>query len=427
MLPYVLFSLAGLGALTAALLPRVVSSLPFSLPMAFLGGGVLLGLVPGMPSIDPIEHTTATQHVAEVVVIISLMGAGLALDRPVGWRAWASTWRLVALAMPLTILLVTLGGHLLAGLPLVAALLLGAVLAPTDPVLATDVQVGEPSDSTDAEDEVRFALTSEAGLNDGAAFPAVHLALVLAAAGAAAGWSDVGGWALEDVLVRGVVGVVGGLVVGKALATLFFRPGRRSTRLADQAEGFTSLAVTFLAYGLTELAHGYGFVAVFVAACTIRSAERDHGAHKVAHSFVEQIERMLTSWLLLLLGAALADGLLSGLTWQGALVGVLLIAVIRPLVGWLSLLGTRSGQRERLVIGIFGVRGIGSLFYLAYALAEDEGGFPAEPLWAIVGFTVALSVVVHGVSATPLVRRLDAARFQAAPSDRAEDVASTHL
>lgn len=427
MLTYVLFALAGLSALVAALLPRLVHSLPISLPMAFLTGGVLLGFVPGLPTVDPVEHSTATQHVTEIVVIISLMGAGLALDRPVGWRAWASTWRLIAVAMPLTIGLVALGAHLLAGLPLVAALLLGAVLAPTDPVLASDVQVGEPSDAEGTEDEVRFALTSEAGLNDGAAFPVVHLTIVLAVAGAAAGWSDVGHWALEDVLLRGVVGVLGGLLIGKLLGALFFRSTLPSLRLADQAEGFTALAVTFLAYGLTELVHGYGFVAVFVAACTLRAAERAHGAHKVAHSFVEQIERMLTSWLLLLLGAALSDGLFAALTWQGALVGVLLIVVIRPLVGWASLLGTHGGNRERLVIGIFGVRGIGSLFYLAYALAQEEGLFPAEPLWAIVGFTIALSVVLHGITATPLVRRLDAARFRAAPTDAADDVASTHV
>ena len=426
MLSPVLFALAGASALVAALLPRIVHSLPVSLPMAFLAGGVLLGLVPGLPTVDPIEHGAATQHVTEIVVIISLMGAGLALDRPVSLRGWASTWRLIAVAMPVTIVLVALGAWLLAGLPLAAALLLGVVLAPTDPVLATDVQVGEPTDEEGTEDEVRFALTSEAGLNDGAAFPVVHLAVVLAAAGAAAGWSDVGGWVLEDVLLRSAVGVVGGIVIGRVLGELFFRSPLPSLRLADDVEGFTALAVTFLAYGVTELLHGYGFVAVFVAACAIRSAERAHGAHQVAHSFVEQIERMLTAWLLLLLGAALADGLLSALTWQLALVGVLLIVVARPLAGWLSLLGTHGGTLERVVISVFGVRGIGSLFYLSWAL-EEEGSFPAEQLWAVVGFTIALSVLLHGASATPLVKRLDAARERAAASDRPGDIASTHL
>jgi len=423
MLSPVLFTLAGASALVAALLPRFVRHLPVNLPMAFLAAGVVLGLVPGLPSVDPLEHREVTQHVTEIVVIISLMGAGLAIDRPMGWRRWATSWRLILVAMPLTIALVAIAGTALAGLPVAAAILLGAVLAPTDPVLATDVQVGEPADEEGTEDEVRFALTSEAGLNDGAAFPVVHLAVVLATAGATS--AALGHFVLEDVVLRGVVGVVSGLVVGKVLAKLFFRSPIPNLRLADEAEGFTALAVTFLAYGVTEVLHGYGFVAVFLAAGTLRAEERSHGAHRVAHGFVEQIERMLTSWLLLLLGAALADGLLDDLTWRLALVGVLLVVVIRPLVGILSLAGTPAGPRERWVIAIFGVRGIGSLFYLSYALGE--GGFPAGPLWSVVGFTIALSVLLHGVTATPLVRRLDEARFRKAPSDRLEDVAGTHL
>ncbi|GAA0300802.1 cation:proton antiporter [Kineococcus aurantiacus] len=423
MLSPVLFTLAGASALVAALLPRVVDRLPVNLPMAFLGGGVLLGLVPGLPTVDPLKHSEATQHVTELVVIISLMGAGLALDRAVGWRRWASTWRLIVVAMPLTIALVAWAGWALAGLPVAAALLLGAALAPTDPVLAGDVQVGEPADEEGTEDEVRFALTSEAGLNDGAAFPVVHLAVVLATTGfSVVALRD---WFLEDVALRGVVGVVSGCLIGWVLGRLFFHSPLPSLRLADDAEGFTALAVTFLAYGVTELVHGYGFVAVFVAACTIRSAERAHGAHRVAHEFVEQVERMLTAWVLLLLGAALTDGLLDALTWRLALVGVLLVVVVRPLVGYLSLLRSPGGPRERWVISVFGVRGIGSLFYLAYALGEGE--FPAEQLWATVGFTVALSVAVHGISAAPVVGALDAARSQHARSRRRRDVAATHL
>ncbi|WP_432570012.1 cation:proton antiporter [Kineococcus sp. SYSU DK005] len=423
MLYAVLFALAGASALGAALVPRVVDKLPVNLPMTFLAAGVVLGLVPGLPSVDPLEHEAVTSHVTEIVVIISLMGAGLAIDRRVGWRRWASTWRLIAVAMPLTIALVAVTGSVLGGLPVAAAVLLGAALAPTDPVLASDVQVGEPADEEGTEDEVRFALTSEAGLNDGAAFPVVHLAVVLATAGATAG--ALGTWVLEDVLLRAVVGVAVGWVTGRVLGELFFRSSIPALRLADDVEGFTALAVTFLAYGLGELLHGYGFVAVFVAACAIRSAERSHGAHRVAHSFVEQIERMLTAWLLLLLGAALSDGLLDALTWQLALVGVLLVFVIRPLVGRLSLLGSPAGPRERWVIGIYGVRGIGSLFYLSWALGEAE--FPGEELWAAVGFTVALSVLVHGATAAAVVGRLDAHRFQRARSRDLGEVAETHV
>lgn len=398
------FALAGLSALMAALLPRWLHKKALSVPMAFLALGLAVGFVPGTPEIDPLLNSERAEHVTEVVVIIALMGAGISIDRAVGWKRWRTTWQLLAIAMPLTILLVAVTASWVAGLPLAAAVLVGAVLAPTDPVLAGDVQVGRPSEDEN-EDEVRFSLTSEAGLNDGAAFPAVHLALVLAAGTSAAGLAQ---WAADDLVLRSVLGVVVGVAVGWLLGKLFYRYPLPEGRLADQAEGFTALAVTFLAYGIAEGVHGYGFVAVFVAAVTLRSFERSHGAHRVAHSFIDQVERILTAWVLLLLGMAIADGLLAALTWQLALVGVLLIFLIRPVVGALSTFGNKTPWPERLTIAFFGVRGIGSLYYLAYALGKEE--FPGEELWALVGFTVLLSVVVHGALATPVVRRLDATR-----------------
>lgn len=211
------------------------------------------------------------------------------------------------------------------------ALLLAAALAPTDPVLAAEVRVGEPTSGDDEEDEeeVRFTLTSEAGLNDGLAMPFV-LAAVAWAAAAGEGWSAewIGHWLLADVLLRAAVGLVAGVAVGRLLGRLFFRS--RHVRLSQQMEGFTALGATFTAYGLTELLHGYGFLAVFVTACTIRAAERNHGYHQVLHGFSEQIERLLTAVLLFLLGGYLVATGLADLPWQGALLGLALILVIRP-------------------------------------------------------------------------------------------------
>ncbi len=414
MLPFVIFTLAGFSALLAAMLPRILRGRPFSLPLAFLLVGVGLGFLPVLPALRPLDHGVVVEHATEVVVIIALMGAGLAIDRPFGWRRWASAWRLIAVAMPLTIALVAVTGSVLGGLPLAAAVLLGAVMAPTDPVLAGDVQVGQPGDGT-REAEARFAITAEAGLNDGAAFPAVYLALALAAAGGWGGWLV--GWALVDVVVRSVIGVAIGLALGWGLGWLFLRVRRGFWRLPENVEGFSALSVTFLAYGLTQLATGYGFVAVFVAACAIRSVERSHRAHQVAHGFVEQVERRFTAWLVLLLGVTIADGLLAELTWGLAAVGALLVLVVRPVVGWVSLLGTAGGRRERVVIAFFGVRGVGSLYYLSYAL--ENGEFPGPQLWSAVGFAVTLSVVVHGLTATPVVRWLDAARERRLAENRA--------
>ncbi|MEU1750856.1 cation:proton antiporter domain-containing protein, partial [Micromonospora arida] len=158
----VAFALVGLGALLAGILPRVLERRPLSMPIAFLALGMLVFLLPvGLPSPDPLAHPELTTHLTEIGVIVALMGAGLKIDRPLSWRRWSSTWRLLAIAMPLCIAAVALLGWWWAGLVPAAALLLGAALAPTDPVLAADVQVGEPTDAEDSEDEVRFALTSE--------------------------------------------------------------------------------------------------------------------------------------------------------------------------------------------------------------------------------------------------------------------------
>ena len=186
--PSILFAAAGAAVFVAAILPKVLRKAPFSMPMVFLGAGIAaFSLIPGLPDPDPVASNGVALHLAEVCVIISLMGAGLALDRPVGRKSWSTTWRLLGIAMPLCIITLTFLGLWFLGLGLGAALLVASSLAPTDPVLASEVQVGEPADEDDEaekEDEVRFGLTSEAGLNDGLAFPFVYLAIAISVAGA---------------------------------------------------------------------------------------------------------------------------------------------------------------------------------------------------------------------------------------------------
>ena len=402
----VLYALFGAGALLAGILPRVLERRPLSMPMAFLALGLIVfGLPLGLPEADPLAHPKLTEHLTEVGVIVALMGAGLKIDRPFSRRRWASTGRLLIVAMPVTIAAMALLGWWWVGLVPASALLLGAAMAPTDPVLASDVQVGEPTDEEDSEDEVRFALTSEAGLNDGLAFPFVYAAIAIAAHGLdPAGW--LGGWVLEDVLFKIAVGFAGGLVIGKLLGKLFFRAKRDALRLARHSEGFLALAVTFLAYGVVEVVGGYGFLAVFVAARAIRAAERSHEYHQVLHDFAEQVERLLTVLLLLLLGGAVVGGLLAPLTWQAALAGLTLIFLIRPLVAFAALRGAPGRTAEHWVIATFGIRGIGTFYYLAYAVTHAD--FPNEDLvWATAAFVVVVSVVLHGVAATPVMRNLD--------------------
>lgn len=401
-----ILGLFGAIVLLTAWLPMVLKKLPLSLPIFCVLLGVLIGYaVPGEEAL-PLHHPEITERLTELVVIVALMGAGLKLDRPPGFRSWMVTWRLLAITMPLSIAGIALLGWGVAGLPLVSALLLGALLAPTDPVLASDVQVGPPGSGE--EDDVRFGLTSEAGLNDGLAFPFTNLAIAAAAGGLAAAPDWLGDWLLEDVLWKLAAGLAVGWGVGKGLGLLTFRLPSRA-QLSRTGDGFVSLGITCLSYSITELAHGYGFLAVFVTALTLRHEERTHEYHEKLHEFSEQLERLLMMLILVLFGVSLEGGLLEVLTWSGLVTGLLVLLVVRPVAGLVGLLGTTMPTGERLILSFFGIRGIGSFYYLAYALNETV--FEAEEeLWAVTSFIVLVSIVLHGITVTPIIRRLDSRR-----------------
>lgn len=405
-----LYAAAGIATLAAALLPKLLGRVPVSMPMVFLGAGILaFAIFPGLPTPDPMQGGGVALHLTEVCVLVSLMGAGLALNRPVGWGAWSSTWRLLGITMPLTMLAVGLLGWWALGLGAASAVLLGAVLAPTDPVLATEVQVSEPVTDEDAgDDEARFALTSEAGLNDGLAFPFTYAAVAISLVGVApAAW--LGHWLAVDLAWRLAAGIGVGLAIGWALGRLFFSSIAEKFHLAEKSEGFVAIAATFLAYGAAEILHGYGFIAVFVCACTLRAAERAHGYHVVLHTFVEQVERILTVVVIVLLGGAVGRGLLAGIGWQEVAVAAAVLLVVRPLAGWLGLTPGKTGPRERGVIAFFGVRGVGSLFYVAFALSEGDFA-DGQRFWAMAALVVVGSIVLHGVTATPVMQVLDRRR-----------------
>ncbi len=407
------YLLVGLGLLLATVLPSLVEGRAVSPPMVVLAVGVLAGvLLPVDDPVEPILNATLTTHLAEACIIISLMGVGLALERPPGWRSWRATWGLLVIGMPLCIAVVALLGWSLLGLTLPAAVLLGAVLAPTDPVLASDVQVEGPvvegMEDVD-DDEVRFTLTSEAGLNDALAFPFVFLGLFLMGRGSIGDWGME--WLLWTLLGKIVLGAAIGWVCGWLLGRLAFRASG-ALRIAEHGNPLLALAATFAVYGLTELVGGYGFLAVFAAALGVRSVESSHGYHLDMHRLIHQLETVLTLVLLLMLGAALTAGLLGRLTWFGVLLGVLIVFVIRPLTAWLSMARCPGVERsERWIIAAFGVRGIGSIYYLSFALGSEYISEGLE-LWAVVAFTIVLSVVVHGVTATPVMRRMDQRRMQ---------------
>ncbi|CAN5798947.1 sodium:proton antiporter [soil metagenome] len=391
----------GVAALLVAWLPRILRYRVISFPivLVMLGMGVF-SLPFGFDNLDPIRYGEITSRLTEFGVIVALTGAGLKIDRRLGFKSWKTTWLLLAVTMPLTVVAVALLGWWALGFAPATAMLFGAALAPTDPVLASDVQVGAPGSGET--DEVRFALTSEAGLNDGLAFPFTNAAIAMAGA-AGLGW--VGEWLLVDVLYRITAGVVIGYLAGKGLAYLLFRVGDHDTKLAQSREGLVALAVTLIAYTTTELAGGYGFIAVFVAALSVRDFERDHEYHWELNRFADQLERLASAVILLLFGGAVANGVLGSVSWTMVGVASAILLVVRQLAGLAGIAAVKMPKVEKPAIAFLGIRGIGSFYYLSYALheADFEG---ARELWAAVSVVVLASIVIHGFTAKPAIDKV---------------------
>ena len=399
---HILLAALGASIIASFWVPRFFSGRePATSALLILAGFLAVSAIPGMPALlDPLTAPRPWEIVAELCVVVSLFGTGLRIDRLAGRKIWMPTVRLLAVAMPVCILLVALVGWAVAGMTFAGALLVGAILAPTDPVLAGDVQVGPPHEG--GEHPVRFTLTTEAGLNDGLAFPFVHLGIAIAAAGGLS-LGLAGEWLARDLIYRVVVGVLGGAAVGWCLGKILF-DWPRENALSNTGSGVIALAGVLLAYGVTELLEGYGFIAAFLAGYTLRRAETGHHFHRRLHDFSEALEHALTSIILVAIGAAMPI-LWPYFEWTHAAIGAALIFLIRPAVAWASLAGTKFGGRERLVVAFYGVRGIGSVYYLAYAGHHVE--LVNEPqLWATIAFTILLSTIVHGLTAGLAVDRV---------------------
>ena len=393
--PYhIALAVVGVIVIVAQWLPRLISKRePVAAPLMILFGAGATLLIPEMPTLpDPRQTPLPWELVSELTILVALFGAGMRIDSLRPWKRWIPTVRMLGIAMPLTILAVALLGIGFAGLTVAGAILLGAVLAPTDPVLAADVQVGPPQEGM--EHPVRFTLTTEAGLNDGLAFPFVYLGLIVAAEGLYPGtWAL--DWFLRDIVFRIALGIVMGWVGGKALGYILFSVPKGAI-LAETGSGVIALAGVLLCYGSTELLEGYGFISVAVLGLTLRRMEEDHHFHRRLHDFSESIEHALTAVLLIALGSVMPI-LFADLTWTHFVLAILLILVIRPLSGWIALLKTGLDSRSRAVISIYGVRGMGSIYYLCYAGSHMEFIDEAQ-LWSLIALVILISTVLHGVS-----------------------------
>lgn len=420
LLPALAFLLVGLLLVVMTLTSSFIARVPLSSAILYLAVGVGIGPSGlGLLQLDPLRHAPLLERLTEIAVLISLFTVGLKLELPLRDRRWRIPLQLATGSMLLTVGAIAVVGVGLLQLPWGAAVLLGAILAPTDPVLASDVQVSDPGDR----DRLRFGLTGEGGLNDGAAFPLVMLGL---------GWlslHDLGDagrrWWTVDLLWA----VLGGLAIGYALgalvgrAILYLRIRRREALGPDE---FMVLGLIALSYGVALLCQAYGFLAVFAAGLALRRVAAQPTGHAPAtqgdsagappearvsgylmesvERFNAQLERIAEVAVVLVVGALLATVEFGAeVLWFVPL----LLGVIRPLSVYAGLWGAPVQRSQRRLIAWFGIRGIGSVYYLMYAITHGLPPALAERLLSLTLAVVVASMVLHGVSVTPLMRRYE--------------------
>ncbi|WP_026732559.1 cation:proton antiporter [Fischerella sp. PCC 9605] len=384
-----------------------ISRLPLSFALIYLVVGVILGPYGfGLVQLrrDEIFNAEVLERLTEFVVIISVFSCGLKIVRPLGWRSWNITTRLIALLMPISIFGIAAVGKLFLNMNWGEAILLGAILAPTDPVLASEVQLTDTED----QDELRFGLTSEGGLNDALAFPFVYFGLYALKDNNWGNWFK--SWVGVDLIWAIAAGIAMGFVVAKAIVWIDKKIQKR--RPADELmEDFIAISTILLTYSLTEIVNGYGFLAVFVAGLVVQRSYKNQEKTLAQLEFIERVEKLLEIGTILLLGAILLWKPMLNYAVQSLLVIVFLFLIIRPLGTWLSTIGKRSPSLRRRFLhpgtrwlfGWFGIRGVGSLYYLGYALGKGLEGESAEQISWITYTTIVASVIVHGISATPLM------------------------
>ncbi|MEB3181556.1 MAG: sodium:proton antiporter [Nostocaceae cyanobacterium] len=385
----------GILLLTVTLGSGWIARLPLSYALIYLVVGIALGPY-GFKLIEVRPDAEFLERLSEFVVIVSLFSCGLKMNRPLQIWAWNSTVRLIGFLMPISIFALAAVGHWLLGLNWGAAILLGAILAPTDPVLASEVQIVDSED----QDELRFGLTSEGGLNDALAFPFVYFGLYL--------WKDNNWdnwfkqWVAVDVLWAITAGIIMGIVVAKAVVWIDRK--LQQFRPADSLmEDFTALSTILLTYALTEVVNGYGFLAVFVAGIVVQRSRLDPEKRHSRLEFTERIEKLLEVATILLLGSLLRIEPILQFADEALLVAALLFFVIRPGGAWISTIGERFHPAKRWLYGWFGIRGVGSIYYLSYAFGKGLKGNVGEEIAWITYLIIVISVILHGISATPMM------------------------
>lgn len=396
----------GLTSLFASFLPILLKKykISFTIPLLILGGTLYYFKVP-LPWPDPTWQIDLTLHFSELVVIVSLMVAGLKIGLNYSWKEWKNPLRLLGFAMPLFMIFVFLFSFYFLNFSGALALLLAAVLAPTDPALASEIQLNKKQSESSKNVGAQYNLTAEAGLNDGLAFPFVYLAILWSKGSISNSdlWLE---WLSFYVLYKVAVGIIVGIGIGYLYSYITKKISEKSERKIHQA--FVALSLTLISYGLAEILNSYGFLSVFFAGLFAHFHQQTRDEKNPSDpnlEFITNFEKFLIIFWMIFFGGSIVAGILDFLTVEILLFSLCLVLVARPLIGYISLTGTNLSKKKRMAISFFGVRGIGSVFYLTYAI--KNGQFEnTDQLFSIVAFIILVSIILHGITAKRLISNI---------------------
>ncbi|WP_225034686.1 cation:proton antiporter [Winogradskyella sp. SM1960] len=404
---YSVLLIIGITSLIASFLPMVLKKfrMSFTIPLLLIGA-LMYFLKTPLPWPNPVWDIDMTLRFSELVVIISLMVAGLKIGLNYSWNEWKNPLRLIGFTMPLFMLIVFLIAYYLLHFDGPVALLLAAVLAPTDPALASDIQLDKKQKVGSKNVGVQYNLTAEAGLNDSLAFPFVFLAILWSQNDSlgAAEWKE---WLWYYLGYKIVIGVIVGVVVGFAYS-FFTKKLAQFKRLKIQ-QAFVALSLTLISYGLAEILDGYGFLSVFLAG--LFAHYHQHTKNETMDSdpsldFITNVEQFLIIFWMIFFGGSLVGGILDFNTIPTLLFGVFLVLIARPLLGYISLYKSGLNTKKKWAIAFFGIRGIGSVFYLTYAI--KHGNFEdINYIFSSVAFIILLSIVLHGFTTKRIMPKID--------------------
>lgn len=397
----ILLLIAGFIALFASIIPVLLRRKHLSAPIAYILIGVIVYIIYHKHEFHPLEHLSTIKHITEFVILVALMNAGLRIKEPFKWRTWKYSIRLLVITMPLTILAASFLGWWILGMAPATAMLFGALISPTDPVLASELQTSEPGKRDTSLS--RLGLTSEAGINDGLAFPFTFFAIFAYQKGLDfQDWA--GEWFLHYFLIKIAIGTIIGLASGWLLYHLVFSIS--NDRTVDRiSRGILSVALLLLPYAITEVIGGYGFIAVFLSACMFSSCEKSQEHMNSLHDFNEELESFVVAIIFITIGIFISFHYDIFFKPDILLVSLGMVLIIRPLAGYLSLVNTGLSRFQKFVLSFYGMRGIGSIFYLVYAL-EAANFENSNKLFAITTATIFFSVIIHGISARTVQKRI---------------------